>query len=306
MLTRTLPRIIAAAVLLAMSGCFGPRAWVITRTPQGGVIGYQNRGSIFMDDRERQIAFDKALDEATTEVCGQRRYTMLWDRYQSEQRSYTTTRTVEEKSETKFDISGYARGPVSATGRAQTTTTRNVPVTENYTVSWREMAIACGSQQYGQVPYERTEVVKRSGQAPTPATGSHDARSSCTSADIAEMQAARLSESAIESACGPPIKNAEPQVAARTLTDSDIEETIRLETDAFARCGAEQRRLDGSGGRLLIRFIVAAEGTVTEATIVAKEGTGTSSTSCWLDTAKQLRFPRRAEAGEAFRFPFKY
>ncbi len=303
MLTRTM--LSTAAVLLLTTGCFGPRAWVIMRTQEGGVIGYQNRGSIFMDDSEQQRAFDKALDAATTEVCGSRRYTTLWDRYESEQRSYTTTRSVKEESETKFDFSGYARGPVSATGTARTTTTRDVPVTKNYTVSWREMAISCGGQQYEKVPYERTELVRRSAaQAPT--SNALNAGSTCTAGDLAEMRAAQLSESAIESACGSGrTKNPDATPATSTLTDNEIVETIGK--GAFARCAAEQRRLDGSGGRVLIRFVVAAEGTVTEATIVEKEGgSGTSTTSCWLETAKQVRFPRRAESTEPFRFPIKY
>lgn len=291
-------RCITAGLIVALTaGCAVPRAWVISRSSEGGVVGYSNRAHLFMGDEERRRAMDAALDSATSEVCGGRRYSVLWDRRESELRSYTRTKSVSEESDSKFDFSGYARGNYSGSGTMKTKTTREVPVTENFTVSWREMGISCGLPPSERVPYEPMKPVVRRASAQLE---SEPEKALCSARDLEEMRTARLSPSAIESACGksPPVPRASP-----SLTDAEISQTIAQ--SPFQRCAEEQRRMDGEGGSLTIRFVVSPNGSANQVSIDSKQGAGTSVTSCWLEVARAVAFSARSEGSE-FRIPFKY
>lgn len=285
---------VAGLIAAVLTGCAVPSAWVISRTTEGGVVGYSSRAHLFMGEDERKRAMDAALAEATSEVCGGRRYSVLWDRRESEVRSRTTTKSVSEQSDSDFKLSGYGRGTI------QTKTTREVPVTENFTVSWREMGISCGLPPWERIP---NEVAKPIVRRVAPSNESPPEQPRCTARLLEEMGAAGVSASAIEAACG---KTEAAPPAVDSITNTEIAATFAESQPAFQRCGNEQRRLDGDGGRLVIKFVLTASGAVNDAVIDSKEGTGTSVTSCWLEVAKSLSFPSHPSKPPEFRFPFKY
>lgn len=116
-------------VVLLVTSCVS-RAWVIEYNREGGIIGYQNRGS----DVSEKIRL------AANEICPGKSYIELYDRLNSQNYAYsyqTTEMATTNHSGTVYssgnyyDYSGTSTTPVSTT---KVVTGRS---------SWREKAIKC-------------------------------------------------------------------------------------------------------------------------------------------------------------------
>jgi hypothetical protein len=138
-----------------VTGCVSSKAWIVDKRLDGGVIGYKMGNS---DNAKLELA--QAVQSSARQICGARGYSIVRDRLNSQQESYTYLQPQTSTTNSTYNYNGtssaygssYGNGGY-ATGSAYgasygtmtgtQTTTSYIPVTNSYTNYWREAEITC-------------------------------------------------------------------------------------------------------------------------------------------------------------------
>jgi len=212
-----------ATIVLAVTGLTscGPKTWLVLRTPQGGVVGYQSGRE--WDEEARKANLDKAIDDEVANICPGRWHSTR-DELKQEIRSAveyvqstsTSSSTTDYRDSTEGTISNRwgqtLSGSATTKGAATTTTTTKTqtPVVRDYVHYWRELTVVCdgrykpetdSSSTWTTTPRVRPVEARDPPKAEPLDSNADGGRQACTDAERAEMTKAGLSQSAIERAC---------------------------------------------------------------------------------------------------------
>ncbi|MDP1919712.1 MAG: VIT domain-containing protein [Myxococcales bacterium] len=93
----------------------------------------------------------------------------------------------------------------------------------------------------------------------------------------------------------------------QTLSQSDILGVVSADKQQLGACAEAQRRLNpGLTGRLVMKWTIRLDGTVSNVTVVTTEFAKTPFAACVMKRIKTWRFPRHTVPGEPVQFPFKF
>lgn len=105
----------------------------------------------------------------------------------------------------------------------------------------------------------------------------------------------------------PPVKPMPADGWLQTLSQSDILSVISADKRQLGACAEEQRRLNpGLTGKLVMKWTIRLDGTVSNVTVVTTEFAKTPIAACVMKRIKTWRFPRHTVTGEPVQFPFKF
>jgi hypothetical protein len=91
-----------------------------------------------------------------------------------------------------------------------------------------------------------------------------------------------------------------------SLENSDIMETVIANKAGLAKCAEEQRKREGGGGKIVMKWTVDTSGSVKSVGVVTEELKGSYMAQCMSTLIKGMKFPRHKKQGEPVQFPFKF
>jgi hypothetical protein len=91
-----------------------------------------------------------------------------------------------------------------------------------------------------------------------------------------------------------------------SLENSDIMETVIANKAGLAKCAEEQRKREGGGGKIVMKWTVDTSGSVKNVGVVTEELKGSYMAQCMSTLIKGMKFPRHKKQGEPVQFPFKF
>ncbi|MCU0696178.1 MAG: adventurous gliding motility protein GltJ [Myxococcaceae bacterium] len=91
-----------------------------------------------------------------------------------------------------------------------------------------------------------------------------------------------------------------------TLEKSDVFETVIANKAGLAKCAEEQRKREGGGGKIVMRWTIDPSGSVKGVSVVTEELKGSYMAQCMTTLIKSMKFPRHKKQGEPTEFPFKF
>ena len=105
----------------------------------------------------------------------------------------------------------------------------------------------------------------------------------------------------------PPVMARLNETTIGELSQSDILSVVSADKRQLGACAEEQRRLNpGLTGKLVMKWTIKLDGTVSNVTVVSTEFAKTPFAACVMKRIKTWRFPRHTVAGEPVQFPFKF
>lgn len=105
----------------------------------------------------------------------------------------------------------------------------------------------------------------------------------------------------------PPAKPKSGDGWLETLGQADIMEVVIADKRQLGTCAEEQRRLNpGLTGKLVVKWTIRLDGTVSNVTVVTTEFANTPFAACVMKRIKSWRFPRHTTPSEPVTFPFKF
>lgn len=103
----------------------------------------------------------------------------------------------------------------------------------------------------------------------------------------------------------PPPPGAAGGATPETLGQSDTMEVVKAHLSEIKACVDEQKRLEpGSTGKIVMRWVVLPDGTVSKVELV--DGDAKHLSACLVRLIKTWRFPRHSVQSEPVVFPFKF
>jgi hypothetical protein len=91
-----------------------------------------------------------------------------------------------------------------------------------------------------------------------------------------------------------------------TLESSDVMETVIANKAGLGKCAEEQRKREGGGGKIVMKWTVDPSGSVKNVGVVTEELKGSYMAQCMGTLIKSMKFPRHKKQGEPVQFPFKF
>ncbi|MDX2012181.1 MAG: GYF domain-containing protein, partial [Myxococcaceae bacterium] len=91
-----------------------------------------------------------------------------------------------------------------------------------------------------------------------------------------------------------------------SLENSDIMETVIANKAGLGKCAEEQRKREGGGGKIVMKWTVDTSGSVKNVGVVTEELKGSYMAQCMSTLIKGMKFPRHKKQGEPVQFPFKF
>ncbi|MCA2979592.1 MAG: adventurous gliding motility protein GltJ [Myxococcaceae bacterium] len=87
---------------------------------------------------------------------------------------------------------------------------------------------------------------------------------------------------------------------------NDMMEVLLANKAGLARCAEEQRKREGGGGKIVMRWTIDTSGAVKSVGVVTEEFKGSYMAQCMSALIKAMKFPRHKKQGEPVEFPFKF